>query len=136
MDRNKMNIIKTSFLDLCVECKEIGNDLLITVSGGTRPHIGCTVISIPRLSLSGDGKKSCTSCVWNLTGHKDEDVLRRLAEAYCKSTGKLVVCSGGIHVEDIASSQIKELISKVDEFIQVEVIAKQDHRSAESLRGY
>lgn len=120
MEWTGRHIIETSFLKIYVDITSIGNDLLIAVSGGIRPHIGCTIISVPRLSLKEGGKNSCTTSVWNLVGHKDEEVCRRLAEAYCKISGRLVVCTGGIHAENIQMSQIEELISKVEKFIQTE----------------
>ena len=35
--------------------KAIGEDLVLTLSGGEKPHIGCVVQAVPRPSLSGDG---------------------------------------------------------------------------------
>ena len=77
--------------------KAIGEDLVLTLSGGEKPHIGCVVQAVPRPSLSGDGTISVTSSVINLTGHKDEFLCRRLAENRCRETGKVVVCTGGVH---------------------------------------
>ena len=42
--------------------KAIGEDLVLTLSGGEKPHIGCVVQAVPRPSLSGDGTISVTSC--------------------------------------------------------------------------
>ena len=93
--------------------KEIGEDLVITLSGGEKPHIGCVVQAVPRLSLSGDGSVSVTSSVMNLTGHKDEFLCRRLAEKRCRETGKVVVCTGGVHMDYITKEQIEELIKGI-----------------------
>ena len=41
--------------------KAIGEDLVLTLSGGEKPHIGCVVQAVPRPSLSGDGTISVTS---------------------------------------------------------------------------
>ena len=46
--------------------KAIGEDLVLTLSGGEKPHIGCVVQAVPRPSLSGDGTISVTSSVINL----------------------------------------------------------------------
>ena len=43
--------------------KAIGEDLVLTLSGGEKPHIGCVVQAVPRPSLSGDGTISVTSSV-------------------------------------------------------------------------
>ena len=39
--------------------KAIGEDLVLTLSGGEKPHIGCVVQAVPRPSLSGDGTNQC-----------------------------------------------------------------------------
>ena len=57
---------------LQVSVKKIGQDLLVSVEGGQKPHIGCVIQSVSRPSLTGDGSYSATSSVMNLTGHKDE----------------------------------------------------------------
>lgn len=120
MEWTERYTIKTSFLNLHLEGKEIGDDLLLVVSGG-KAHIGCMVVAIPRPSLRENGGNSCTSSVFNLTGHKDEEVCRKIAEAYCKMTGKLVVCTGGVHVGHMQPSQIQELISEVNNFILTKI---------------
>lgn len=120
MERIRQRIIETTFSQILLEIKYVGDDVLIIVGGGNKPHIGCVSISIPLLSLKGDGKQSCTSSVWNMTGHKDEAVCRKLSEAYCKKTGKMVVCTGGIHFDDVQPEQIEELMEKLDIFIQNE----------------
>ena len=33
----------------------IGEDVLLCLQGGERPHLGCVVQTEPRVSLSGDG---------------------------------------------------------------------------------
>lgn len=94
--------------------KAIGKDLVLTLSGGEKPHIGCVVQAVPRPSLSGDGTISVTSSVINLTGHKDEFLCRRLAENRCRETGKVVVCTGGVHMDHITGEQIEELLKNID----------------------
>ena len=90
-----MRQVKTlSFAELIVETENIGKDLLITVRGGTRPHIGCCVLAQPRPSLAGDGKVSATSSVLNVVGH---------------------VCTGGFHVDNMTGAQIEELLAAVKE---------------------
>ena len=65
----------------------IGSDILMCIEGGDRPHIGCTVQAISRKSLTGSGENSVTSSVINVTGHKDEFLCRKAAEAVCSALG-------------------------------------------------
>ena len=95
--------------------KAIGEDLVLTLSGGEKPHIGCVVQAVPRPSLSGDGTISVTSSVINLTGHKDEFLCRRLAENRCKGNRK----SSGMYRAGctwiiVTGEQIEELLKNID----------------------
>ncbi len=75
----------------------VGKDLLLVVTGG-QAHIGSVVLAQPRPSLAAD-KPAATSNVLNLPGHKDELVLRQLAEELCRLSGQTVTALGGVHVE-------------------------------------
>lgn len=101
--------INTPDFDIEAGAAKIGEDILLYIKGGDKPHIGCTVIAVPRPSLSGNGERSVTSSVLNLTGHKDEALCRMLAEMVCCATGKTVVCTGGVHLEQITIEQTKEV---------------------------
>jgi len=86
----------------------IGRDLCLSVSGG-RAHIGCTVLAVPRKSLRKDGAESCTSSVLNVTGHKDEEICRLLAERAAVKYRTVAVCTGGIHLDGITEAEIQEI---------------------------
>lgn len=92
----------------------LGEDILAFVQGGDKPHIGCTVQSVPRPSLTGNGTISVTSSILNLTGHKDEALCRRLAEKLCRETGRVVVCTGGFHIDNMKPEQIDEVVKALD----------------------
>lgn len=111
---NKQHIdCPLSFSALELEVSTVGEDLHILVRGGERPHIGCAVLAVPRPSLTGDGNTSCTSSVLNVTGHKDEEICRYLAEKACKKYGVTVVCCGGFHVDHMTGKQIQEVLEAV-----------------------
>lgn len=101
--------ISTPDFDIEAGAAKIGEDILLYIQGGDKPHIGCTVMAVPRPSLSENGERSVTSSVLNLTGHKDESICRSLAEKVCQATGKTVVCTGGFHLENITTQQIKKV---------------------------
>lgn len=114
---------KLTFTNMCVEIRRLGSDYHILVSGGECPHIGCTVLAIPRPSLDGNGKMSSTASVLNVTGHKDEDVCRYLAEKVSAGKNAVVVCIGGIHMDGITKEQIAEIVEAV-RIIAVEIVEK------------
>lgn len=114
---------KLTFTDICVEIRRLGSDYHILVSGGERPHIGCTVLALPRPSLDGSGRISSTASVLNVTGHKDEEVCRYLAETVAAGKNAIVVCTGGIHMDGITKEQIAEIVETM-RIIAVEIVEK------------
>lgn len=104
-----------SFTKLTVRVSRLGEDFLVELWGGEKPHIGCTVLAIPRLSLTGDGSVSVTSSVVNVTGHKDELLCRPLAEQVAVKNRAVTVCAGGFHMDNIRKAQIDEVVQAVEE---------------------
>lgn len=107
-------LLKLSFSTISIHVENVGNDLLICIKGGDVPHIGCAVLAVPRPSLRNDGTIGCTSSVLNVTGHKDEEICRMLAEKAAKKYNCTAVCTGGFHVDGITSEEIQEVIKAVD----------------------
>lgn len=105
-----------SFAKIIISRSFLGDDLLIVVKGGDKPHIGTTVLAVPRPSLKEDGSVSTTSSVLNVSGHKDETICRLLAEKASKKYGVTVVCTGGFHIDNINDEQIKEVVNAIRNF--------------------
>jgi len=110
-----------AFSELEVRAAFAGEDILLLVAGGERPHLGSVVYAVPRLSLTGDGTKSVTSSVMNLTGHKDEFLCRGLAEAVCREFGCTTVCTGGFHVDGITKEQLHE-VTKAEKVLEERLV--------------
>ncbi|MBQ7704712.1 MAG: hypothetical protein IJT73_04690 [Selenomonadaceae bacterium] len=102
---------KLSFAEIKFEIKSVGEDILILVTGGDKPHIGSAVLAIPRPSLRDDTEISCTSSVLNVTGHKDEKICRYLAETFCRKYNAVTICTGGFHCDNLTAEQIQEVIN-------------------------
>lgn len=117
-----------SFSKLTVQVTPLGEDYNILIWGGEKPHVGCTVLAVPRPSLTGDGSRSATASVLNVTGHKDEQICRYLAEQTAKHTGAVVACTGGFHIEHAAEAQIQEVIKAVED-IACEIRRKENVES-------
>lgn len=107
-----------SFSKITVRVTEAGQDVNILITGGEKPHIGCTVLALPRPSLRGDGSISVTSSVMNITGHKDENICRLLAEQTAKKRKSAVCCTGGFHMDRITAAQIEEVMQAVEEIVK------------------
>ena len=93
-------------LSLELSCQRVGEEVLLCLTGGSSPHIGCAVLASPRPSLSDPGKVSATSSVLNLPGHKDEALCRSLAEAVSAALNRTALCVGGVHVDRITAEEL------------------------------
>jgi metal-dependent hydrolase (beta-lactamase superfamily II) len=91
-----------------IEKKKVGKDLLLTLGGGEKPHIGGIVICEP-------GKKAN---VLPLNGHCNHIILKDIAEHYCKKEGVRVVALGGVHINNASKEEIKKVIENCKELIK------------------
>ena len=107
-----------SYTKLIVKIFRIGDDIHITLRGGEKPHIGCVVLAVPRPSMEGNGTRSSTASVLNVTGHKDEILCRWLAEQMAARENAVTVCCGGFHMDHITKEQIREVKEAVEEIIK------------------
>jgi hypothetical protein len=60
-------------------------------------------------------RPSCTCSVMNVTGHRDDILLRIIAEKACRKYRCRVVCTGGFHVDDISEDEIASLMKEAEE---------------------
>lgn len=114
----KEYVKKLSFSSLSLRVAYVGDDCVLILQGGERPHIGCTVLAVPRDSLKEDGSRSSTASVINVTGHKDEELCRYAAERVAAALNTVTVCSGGFHMDHISQDQIREVRRAVEELVK------------------
>lgn len=91
-------------------CWDTGRGLVVGLFGGESPHVGAVVVSVPRPSLADPARASCTSSVVNLPAHKEEEVIRPLAEELARATGRPVVGVAGVHVEAARPADLELLV--------------------------
>jgi hypothetical protein len=87
--------------------QEVGQDILISIWGGIRPHIGAVGMAIPRPSLSNPKKWSATSSNFTFVGHKEDILVKKISEKLASRLRKNVVLTAGLHWESITSQEIK-----------------------------
>ncbi|UTR11148.1 hypothetical protein MM300_02110 [Evansella sp. LMS18] len=89
-----------------VQCQinHLGEDDVIFVTGGTKPHVGAIVIAVWE-----EGQPNVAS--HSLSGHKEEGLFTELAKVWCHTFRKTVVVSGGIHVDNATAEDIDNLVN-------------------------
>lgn len=78
-----------------------GQDVVISVGGGTSPHIGAVVLAQPHPSSSGLDGAAPSASILTIPPHKEEPVARPIAEAVCRATGAVTVVTAGVHEDAI-----------------------------------
>ncbi|MEI6125047.1 MAG: hypothetical protein WCQ99_00700 [Pseudomonadota bacterium] len=96
------------------EVRFMGADIIISVWGGTKPHIGTVVISVPRPSLKNPQNISATSSVFNFTGHKDEAVARMFSEKIAAACNRNTVTTAGIHLDSITKNEVRKILKNAE----------------------
>lgn len=103
--------------------QEVGEDLLVSIWGGTRPHIGAVGMAIPRPSLKDPERWSATSSAFTFIGHKEDVLVKRVSERLASHLKRNVVVTAGLHWEGIRSKDIKR-IEKLTEEITGQILKK------------
>lgn len=75
-----------------------GGGITVAVYGGNIPHVGTSVIAIPRSSLRHKSRISSTVSAFNLVGHKDEVIAKMVGSRLAEIFNEPVVVVAGVHL--------------------------------------
>ncbi len=112
MEKINQNLILTEGVppfQIRAEVACIGEDLVVMLSGGEKPHVGAVAIGIPRSSLADPETVSATASVFAMVGHKEDDLARIMARALAAALTRNVVVTVGIHVDQISPQGIERI---------------------------
>lgn len=109
--------------DLVARVRCVGDDLLVAIWGGGRPHIGAVSMAQPRASLKDPSKLSATASVFTYVGHKEDMLAKTASETLASALNKKVVVTAGIHWDDMEEKGIKRVIKNCE--ILVGMIVKE-----------
>jgi hypothetical protein len=113
--------------------QEVGQDLLVVIWGGTRPHIGAVGIAAPRTSLRDPKRWSATSSNFTFLGHKEDTIVKQVSEKLAAQLKRNVVVTAGIHWDDIGPKEInviQHLIKKMINQILKKMLPAASRRKA------
>jgi hypothetical protein len=96
--------------DVEAHVRSLGEDLLVAISGGEKPHIGAVAVAQPRPSLKDPTVTSATASVFCYIGHKEDDLAKRAAEKLAASFKTRVVVTAGIHWDNLSEEGIQKVI--------------------------
>ncbi|MBW2038161.1 MAG: hypothetical protein JRI46_00970 [Deltaproteobacteria bacterium] len=101
---------KKGELEVFAQVEVLGDDLLVILWGGTRPHIGAIGVAQPRPSLKDPKTISATSSVFTFLGHKEDVLVKAMSEELASRLNKKVVVVAGMHWEELKGKEIGEVI--------------------------
>jgi len=96
--------------DVEAHVRSLGEDLLVAISGGEKPHIGAVAVAQPRPSLKDPTLTSATASVICYMGHKEDDLAKHAAEKLAASFKTRVVVTAGIHWDNLSEEGIQKVI--------------------------
>ncbi|HDH87977.1 MAG TPA: hypothetical protein ENF36_08070 [Desulfobacteraceae bacterium] len=96
--------------DLEAGVRLIGQDLLVAIWGGEKPHIGAVSVAQPRPSLKYPEVMSATASVICLLGHKENELAKAASEILAAALNTSVVVTAGIHWDNISKDGIQKVI--------------------------
>jgi molybdopterin converting factor small subunit len=108
----------TGIYTVSASLQQLGPDVLISVWGGARPHIGALSISMPHPECAPEESRSSTVLQFSFPGHRDDVVARRVSERVASALQRRIVVSAGIHVPDITPAGIDTVLANVDYLIE------------------
>jgi hypothetical protein len=82
-----------------------GDDVVVTIGGGEKPHVGCVVLAVPS-PKEGPGHSPSVS-VLTIPPHKEESIARPVAEGVCRRLGRVTVVTAGVHEDTIDRTGIE-----------------------------
>jgi hypothetical protein len=80
--------------------------LAVTLVGGEVPHIGAVAVSIPRPSLRDARRRSATTSVFTLVGHKEDEIARPLAAELARTLDRTTVVIAGVHIRRAGAADL------------------------------
>ena len=97
--------------NLSASVRLIGEDVLVAIWGGEKPHIGAVAVAQPRPSLKDPEVTSASASVICLVAHKEDELVKAAAEILAAGLETQVVVTAGIHWDNIAPEAIQQSVA-------------------------
>ena len=96
--------------DIEATVRWVGSDLLVSIYGGEKPHIGAVAAAHPRPSLEDPAVMSATASVICFTAHKEDELAKHAAEKLAAALNTRVVVTAGIHWDHLSEAGIQQVV--------------------------
>jgi len=96
--------------NLSAHVRLIGDDMLVAIWGGEKPHIGAVAAAQSSPSLKDPKVMSTTASVLCYSGHKEDELAKSAAKKLAAALDTKVVVTAGIHWDNISAGGIQKVI--------------------------
>jgi hypothetical protein len=96
----------------------MGEDVVVAVGGGERPHVGVVVVALPVPSKKDPGKWSASCSVVTIPPHKEEPIARGIATHLAKTLGRVTVVTAGVHDDNSDADGIRTYLRLGEELAE------------------
>ena len=93
-------------LELKARALWAGEDLVVVLTGGEKPHVGAVAAAQPRPGLADAAKTSADASVITYGGHKEDLLARSTALELASALGVKVVVTAGAHWDNLDAEGI------------------------------
>ena len=96
--------------NLSAHVRLIGDDILVAIWGGEKPHIGAVAAAQSSPSLKDPKVMSTTASVLCYSGHKEDELAKFAAKKLAAALDTKVVVTAGIHWDNLSAGGIQKVI--------------------------
>jgi hypothetical protein len=107
---------------LSADAHRAGRDIVVVLTGGNRPHVGCVVLATAHPSTADPGRTTVTSSVLAQPPHREEALARPLAESLARTLDCVVVVAAGVHADALTPVGI-EVYRRLGEELTTSLLA-------------
>jgi len=98
---------ETGAYDLRAAVRRIGDDILVAIWGGEKPHIGAVAMAQPRPSLKDPSATSASTSVYCFVGHKEDALANATATTLASRLKTRTVVTAGMHWDNLDPESIR-----------------------------
>ena len=106
------------FTKIQMEIIPVGEDLQVILTGGDVPYMGCVAYACPEPEPDDPEVPQSNISIITTLENPEETFCIYVADELSKKTGKHVVCSGGIYVDNPTEHEKDKLYENIDDLIK------------------
>lgn len=109
---------RTPRFTLKMSIERMGQDLNVSLHGGDVAHIGAVALAVPHPGLRDKEEVDASVSLLAVTGHKEDELARKISYALATAFNCTVSAACGIHLENATAQEIKDVLKVSDQLLE------------------